>query len=177
MPIPSSHLKERLSVAYVRAVTARAGALLFFPEGAEYGTDGIIQKISFLPNGRLTGSGWNLSCQLKSTTDWIERPDCIVYDLEVEAYNKLVCWEGSPCILVLLRLPKDEAEWLHLDEQSLSLRNCCYWTHLVGAPSNNNASVRISIPRNQLFTPDVVNNLLDQLKNSQEGIISYELFK
>jgi len=163
MPIPISHMKERLSVAYVRTVTAKAGATFLTTDGTEYGTDASIQRVNLLPNGRYTGTGWTLHCQLKSTTTWSVGDDKIIYDMEVDAYNKLVCWEGSPCILVLFRLPKNEEEWVNLDELKLELRNCCYWTHLVGEPSTNLRTTRIEIPRTQLFNPDAVNYLLNRL--------------
>lgn len=163
MPIPLSHMKERLSVAYVKAVIAKAGAISMGPDGIEYGTDVVARKVKVLPNGKYSGTGWPLHCQLKATTTWIEKNQDIVYDLSVDAYNKLASWEGSPCILVLFRLPKDSSEWLKLDENSLELRNCCYWTHLKGTPSTNRSSVRITIPRNQLFSPKAVSNLLDKI--------------
>ncbi len=167
MAIPVSHMKERLSVAYVRAVVARAGALYLSSDGTEYGTDAIVQKVKLLPNGRYTGTGWSFRCQLKATTTWEESGQYILYDLDVDAYNKLVEWEGNSCILIVLRLPQNQDEWLTLDENSLKLRNCCYWAHLTGAPSANRSTVRISIPRNQLFSPEAVNTLLDSIAANQ----------
>lgn len=171
MPIPLNHIQERLSVAYVSAIVARAGANFMQLNGSEYGIDGTIQHVRKLPNGKFTNTGWHFDCQLKATIDWIERPDAIVYDLDVDAYNKLVGWEGSLCILVLFRMPKNEDEWLYVNEQSLLLRNCCYWKRLRGQTSTNSRSVRIEIPRVNLFTPDTVNSLLTQLSvNSGEVI-------
>lgn len=170
MPLPISHIKERLSVAYVRTVTAKAGAMFLTSDGTEYGTDAIIQKVKLLPNGKYTASGWSFNCQLKATTDWIENKNEIIYDIEADAYNKLVCWEGTPCILILYRLPKDDTNWLLLDENVLQLRSCCYWIHLIGLPSSNKSTVRIQIPRSQLFCPESVNYLLDTV-SANEGRI------
>ena len=170
MTIPTSHLKEGLSVSYVRTVTAKAGAQYLSADGTEYGTDAIIQKIALLPNGSYTNTGWSFNCQIKSTVEWIEAPEHIIYDMQADAFNKLVCWEGTPCILVLFRLPKNENDWIKLDEYSLELKNCCYWAYLKGSPTNNTSSIRVEIPRNQLFTPEAVNDLLDQIKINQ-GIL------
>lgn len=167
MPIPTSHLKERLSVTYVRAVIAKAGASYFTIDGTEYGTDAIIQKVIVLQNGKYSNTGWQFNCQIKSTTDWIEKADKIIYDMDVDAYNKLVCWEGTPCILILFRLPQDYQEWLNLDEDCLHIKNCCYWRHIIGTPSENLEKIRIEIPRNQLFTPELVEDLLERLKVNQ----------
>ena len=107
MTIPISHLKERLSVSYVRTVAAKAGVQYLSADGTEYGTDAIIQKVVSLPNGTYTNTGWSFNCQVKATVDWIERANHIAYDMQVESFNKLVCWEGTPCILILFRLPTD----------------------------------------------------------------------
>jgi hypothetical protein len=164
MPIPLSHMKERLSVAYVRTVVAKAGAQFIPEDGTEYGTDAIIRKVLLLANGKYASTGWALDCQIKATTNWIEEDDHLVYDMEVDAYNKLVTRQGSTsCILILFRLPINEADWLRLDEESLLLKNCCYWMCLEGQRSSNKSTVRIRIPRKHLFTPDSVNNLLDRI--------------
>ena len=168
MPIPESHLKERLSVAYVKTVSAKAGAQYMTPDGAEYGTDGSISRVTILPDGSFSNTGWTFHCQLKATINWIEQEDHIAYDMDPDAYNKLVTWEGnSPCLLILLRLPSNEQEWLNLDEESLILKNCCYYKHLIGSRTDNTSSIRIRIPRNQLFTPEAVNFLLDHMKQNQ----------
>jgi hypothetical protein len=164
MPIPLSHMKERLSVAYVRTVVARAGAQFIPEDGTEYGTDAIIRKVQLLPNGNYASTSWGFDCQIKATTNWIEEREHLVYDMKVEAYNKLITHLGSTsCILILFRLPINEADWLRLDEESLLLKNCCYWMYLEGQRSSNKSTVRIRIPRKHLFTPDSVNNLLDRI--------------
>lgn len=170
MPIPITHMKERLSVAYVRAVTARAGAQFTETEHPEYGNDAFINEVRELPNGRLA-PGFLFHCQIKSTTDWEVRQDLIVYDMEADAYNKLVQWEGGPCILVLYKLPKNDAEWLFNDEDCLHLRNCCYWEHLVGNPKTNTSTVRITIPRRHLFDSVAVNDLLQTIRANQGRLV------
>lgn len=171
MPIPSSHMKERLSIAYVEAVTARSGARFVESNSTEYGVDGQVRQVRLLSNGNSSDTGWTFDCQVKSTVNLTEEPDSVVFDMKVEAYNKLVDWEGSSsCILILFRLPKDEEEWLNLDEESFVLKNCCYWDHLKGPPTSNVGSVRIRIPRAQLFTPDSVSSLLSQITKNKGRI-------
>jgi len=164
MTIPLDHIKERLSNAYASAVAARAGAT-FTPKNPEYGTDAFIQSVTRLPNGKYTGTGHLLLCQLKATTTGELSDDSVIYDMEVDAYNKLAAWEGSTsCILVLFRLPQDPEEWLNLDEEQLLLKNCCYWVHITDPPSTNRQSQRIRIPRTQTFTPEAVTELLEKVK-------------
>ena len=164
MTIPLDHIKEELQCAYTTAVVARAGAT-FTPPKRDYGTDGIIQEIQTLSDGKCIPTGRHIACQLKATTTSILEADCVVYDMDVAAYNKLAIWEGpTPCILILFRLPRDPTEWLALDEEQLLLKNCCYWTRIVDSPSGNVSSIRIRIPRTQTFTPDTVANLFEKLR-------------
>ena len=165
MPIPSSHIKERLSVAHVSAIAARAGVSCGLFAQPEYGIDVQIADVQELPNGKITNSGHMFYCQLKATTTGTVKDDHVLYDLDVDAYNKLVQWRGaSPVLLVLLCLPRDEAEWLALSEDELLLRRCCYWTHLQGPMSENRRSERIRLPRSQLFTPDSILELLGRVR-------------
>lgn len=164
MTIPPSHLQERLSVAYVMTVTAKAGAVYYSPNGHEYGTDGIIEQQQLLENGNYSPSGWPLRCQIKSSINCEMSEDHITYDIDVIAYNKLVDDEVSPSILILLRLPKDEKDWVYLDETCLKLRDCCYWLYLKGLPSKNLYSVRIYIPRKNQFTPEALLNLMNTMR-------------
>lgn len=164
MPIPQSDIKERLSMAYVTAVVARAGAKFVPSAGPEYGTHGTVRKITEVSGGAFVPTGHTFDCQLKATTTCQMSHGHVIYDMEVTAYNKLANWAGTaPCILVLLRLPTDLEHWVDLDEERLLLRNCCYWEHVAGSPSQNQRSQRIQIPRKQVFTPDSVNDLLDRV--------------
>ncbi len=164
MTIPLEHMKEELQYAYTSAVVAKAGAT-FDPPKRDYGTDGIIHEIQTLPNGKCIPTGRFIACQLKATTTSSLETDCVVYDMDVEAYNKLVRWEGpTPCILILFRLPKDPKEWLKSDEEQLLLKRCCYWTHITDPLSDNASSIRIRIPRTQTFTPNTVVDLFEKLR-------------
>lgn len=163
MPIPSSHMKERLHLAYVNAVASRAGAKCTKPD-PDYGDDVIIQEVRQLPNGKFTDSGFLFHCQLKASTTCEVRDDVIVYDMEVDSYNKMIEWEGGYYILILFVMPEDELEWLHLDEDRFLLKKCCYWQEINGEISRNRKSQRIFIPRSQLFTPETVRVLLDKVR-------------
>lgn len=173
MPIPETHIMERLSVAYVRAVAAKAGACLYFTDGSEYGTDGILQEIREFPNGKYAPSGYMISVQIKATTRCIRNEDQIVYDLEADAYNKIVTNEGVPIILVVFSVPTNSDDWISIDELSLTVRECCYWSVLSGNPTSNSSSKRITIPRRNLFTADSVESMFSELHQSKGSLTGY----
>lgn len=127
MSLPKSHVMERLSLAYVQAVVASAGAHFAHEDQPEYGIDCTIKQVINMPDGHYTYTGFPLMCQIKSTTQWVEEPAHIVYDLDAVAYNKLVLLESKAAILILFRLSKIEDEWVKCNEDLLEMRNCCYW--------------------------------------------------
>ncbi len=165
MPIPLEHIQERLSVAYVSAVVARAGFSLWNGPSTEYGTDGMIQRIRKLPNGQYHGTGDSIMIQIKATITSELKGKDVIYDMRIDAYNKLANWEGdTPCLLVLLCLPRSADEWLYLDEDNLLLKKCCYWKHICDPPSGNQSQQRIHIPRSQVFDAKAVSYLFNEYR-------------
>jgi hypothetical protein len=109
--------------------------------------------------------GPQLDIQLKSTTTAEVREAEVIYDLEVRAYNLLRqdIFPGRPRILVLLVLPEDESQWVSQSEDDLILRRCAYWICLRGAaPTTNQKTIRIAIPRSNLFSAEAVQRLMDE---------------
>lgn len=90
----------------------------------------------------------------------------VVHDLEVRAYNLLRQENANrPRILVLLVLPEDESEWLTQSEDALMLRRCAYWASLRGAEASTaHTTVRIMIPRANVFSVETVQELMDQAR-------------
>ena len=89
MALPKEHLMGQLHIAYVTAVTARAGAT-YNSIKQDYGVDGRISEIVRLPNGKFTESNWLFNCQLKATTRFGIKNEQVSYEMDVDAYNRLV---------------------------------------------------------------------------------------
>lgn len=168
MGVPLQAIEESLSVAYVSAIVARAGAT-FHTVSSDYGVDARIARIDSL-NGKLMDMGVAFEMQLKASVQWQERDETIIYDLDAETYNKLVHrHENSttPCYLVLLCLPKEETEWITCSDTALELRRCCYYFRVEGRRTENTATVRIKIPRAQRLTPDAVEELIKRVRDGE----------
>jgi hypothetical protein len=163
-----SHIKEGLSRAYAIAVAHKAGMNFARPD-YDYGFDGIFRDIQNI-NGRYCDSGWNIDIQLKATVNVLQESDYIKYDLEAKNYNDLVSTEaGTPRMLVLFVLPKDQAEWLNISEEGTILKNCAWWCSFKGMePTNNANTVRVSIPKNQLLTEVSLRELMNKVKMGEE---------
>lgn len=161
--LPREHKQEHLCGAYIRAVAAAAGCTCQSP--LDYGVDFAIRDVDFI-NGRCSEAGWCIDLQAKSTHTAEVRHDHVVYDLDVKNYNDLILsGRGIPLILVLLVMPSQESEWVCQGEECIELRKCAYWMSLrARKPTDNKETIRVSIPRSQVFTPEVVRGMLDQLR-------------
>lgn len=168
--ITEQHREEQLSRAYVHAVAAHAG-LIWEPSSVDYGVDGTLREVIEF-NGRRMCSGHSLDVQLKATTDWSIRDGSIVYDLEAKAYNDLVERfkepRGTPMVLVVLCLPKDDAQWLNVSHDQLIVQHSCYWCRFGGDRTENTTTRRIEIPRRNILDTDAVSALLEKVAKGDE---------
>jgi hypothetical protein len=167
--LTDQHIAEALSRAYVRAIAGRAGLNLAIRE-YDYGVDGSFDEVVVRQNRRVE-SGFSLSFQLKASTQWqLDFTDAI-YDLEAKTYNDLILRRSmraaTACILILLALPIDSAQWLICEESELRLQGTCYWAYLSGSLSENRTSVRIRIPRSQRLTPESLLTLIENVKTGE----------
>ncbi|KUO52220.1 MAG: hypothetical protein APF76_04050 [Desulfitibacter sp. BRH_c19] len=165
MTVMIQNIEESLSVSYVSSVVAKSGAS-FDITSKDYGVDVSVRRVDRF-NGKLMDMGVSFDCQLKATTNWAAEEEAIVYDLEVDTYNKLVYRHQNssiPCLLVLLCLPKEEDDWLNISEEEIILRKCSYYFYLDGAPTKNKNTVRIRIPRTNVFSPDAVIKLIEKVR-------------
>jgi len=117
---------------------------------------------------RRVESGFSVSFQLKASTQWQLDSAEVAYDLEAKIYNDLILRRSmrtaTPCILILLALPANSAQWLICEESELRLQGTCYWEYLSGNLSENRTSVRIRIPRLQRLTPESLLTLIENVK-------------
>ena len=110
-------------------------------------------------------AGVQLDLQLRSTTRAAESPTQIAYDIDVRTYDFLrTAPPMCPRILVLLVLPEGEVEWLSQSIDELILRRCAYWLSLRGFEATTaTSSVRLFIPREQVFSVDALHDLMRRL--------------
>lgn len=158
--LPTQTIEELLSVSYVSAIIARSG---FAPNyiAKDYGVDLEVRRIGINSNKRID-LGCFLDLQLKASVNWTLDDEHVVYDLDADAYNRLIFRRDNssiPCALVLCCLPRDEATWLHVCEDELRIKKCCYYHFLDGTETGNSSTKRIRIPRTQLLTPQALTNL------------------
>lgn len=163
--LPVQSIEELLSVAYVSAVVARSG---FVPNSVQhdFGVDMSVRRIGAFGNRRID-LGTFLDLQLKASVSWSLTDKHLAFDLEADAYNRLILRRenaATPCALVVCCLPRDDSSWLSVHEDELILKKCCYYHFLSGSQTTNRASQRIHIPRSQVLTPQSLKEIDGAIK-------------
>ncbi|WP_081992393.1 DUF4365 domain-containing protein [Collimonas arenae] len=151
--LPIQTIEELISTSYVSAIIANAGHV---PNtiSHDFGVDLEVRRIGKHDSKRID-LGVILELQLKASVKWIAEAEHIVFDLEADAYNRLVFRRDNattPCVLILCCLPRDQTQWLKVCEDELVIKKCCYYFFVDGPATTNSSSLRIRIPRSQLLT-------------------------
>jgi hypothetical protein len=163
-----THRQESLSRAYIQAIASRCGLNCSFRD-FDYGIDVTVHLIQRREN-RYVESGFNLDIQAKSTFNATLNGTHVVYDMEAKTFNDLREPDvGTPRILVLLVQPEIENDWTGMTENELMLRRCAYWLSLKGRePTTNKETIRVSIPRTNLFSVEALQGIMTRLRNGEE---------
>jgi Domain of unknown function (DUF4365) len=144
-------IKERLSIAYVTAVAARAGCQVAKLDIDKESIDAMIRPVS--------GSKAAIDLQLKaSSSPSIVLNNQLKFSLSIKNYDDL---RDESCILphylVVLHLPDSSSDWLQLRSDELALRGVAYYGSLLGLPSVSNTTSRsIVLPQSQRFGVEVL---------------------
>lgn len=162
-----NHRQEALCRAYVQAIAALAGMASAKPD-PDYGVDLLLRNIEQRGQRRLDTRA-QLDFQLRSTTRANISETIVSYDLDVQTYDFLREESLIRCLLVVLVLPENESLWLSQSTDELIVRHCAYWLSLRGAePVAATSSVRIGIPRSQVFSVQAVRAIMNRLRQGEE---------
>jgi hypothetical protein len=160
--MPETDRMQALSLAYARAIAAKAGANVSNREN-DYGIDMSFTKIVKRNNRYTDTCSIPVHTQVKASTLWGVQEDTIFYDLEVKNYNDLV--NSSICVLILLCLPPYFDEWLYQDEDCLRIHKCCYyWRPSDHVETTNNRKKRIFISKSQIFSTEALTELMNEVQ-------------
>jgi hypothetical protein len=152
---------QQFSFAYVRAVCAVAG---YCVTRTDTDDDSVDLTIAMAGGGGTIRSP-KLDVQAKHwRTD--EAPSCdFEYRLELKNYDELRPENLQvPRLLVIVRVPRDPADWLTQSDAELSMRHCGHWASLRGLPPTDyKTKVPVTVPRANLFTVDSLNSIMDTI--------------
>jgi hypothetical protein len=166
MSISRPLVQEGLSVAYVRAIAAKAGYTIAAPI-PDYGIDYVVTPVKKIGK-KLRATGPSIHIQIKSTTNIIKAPNGdILYDLDVDTYNFLIKTDTRDIhILVLYLMPQDDKEWLTICPESTSLKHCGYWIYLGGLnESDHGKKIRIEFPHDHIFDEESLKSITQSIES------------
>ncbi len=154
--LAGSDRAEALSRAYVQAIAAGAGYVVAM---MDFDRDGVDLQIH--AGGAMRPA---LGLQLKATGNLGEvAQGAFRFPLKRRNYDMLRIPTQTPRLLIVLDLPKDEADWLQVTAEQMVLRRCAYWVSLNGLPdTDNKESVTVDVPIAQRFDVDALRALMGQ---------------
>ena len=146
---------EQLSLAYVRAIAAEGGYQVGRPEPDVDSVDGVLLATF--------GRRPRIDVQAKATSQTLDSNGVIQFPLPIKNYNELRADTLTPRILIVLLLPRDNADWLAQSTDELCLRYCAYWFSLAGRPTVPNVStVTVQIPIADMFDRTQLDGLMSR---------------
>ena len=156
--LTSTDREEALSRAYVAAVAAGAGYTL---ATQDFDRDGV--DVQVRAGGDMLPS---LDIQLKATIQLGDgQDDEYRYALRRRNYDLLRVETLVPRILVVLDLPKDEADWISISTEKLVMKRCAYWVAMAGFPeTTNKETVTISIKKQNRFDIEGLKDLMNRAR-------------
>ena len=160
--LTSTDIEEALSRVYVQAVAAFAG---YVTEARSFDRDGVDLGVKA---GEPMYPAVDL--QLKATVNLGETRDGhFHYPLKIQNFESLHVPTQTPRLLVVLDLPRDQAQWLTVTADELVLRRSACWLNLSGHDeTKNRSSITVHIPEQNLFNVDNLRMLMEQ---SRQGSI------
>jgi hypothetical protein len=150
--------QEALSRAYANIIAAGAGYTTYVPTLDRDSVD----------LGVNAGGGMrpNLHVQLKATINLRKQDESFKLSLKKKNYDDLRVETQVPRIVVVLSLPKKEANWLNVSVRQLVMKRCAYWASLRGKPElpDGQQSVTIAIPASNRFDIDGLKHLMEMAR-------------
>ena len=156
-------------MAHIYAVAGMAGVAHALSHVHDYGVDGQFDPVVIRDKRRVV-AGHPIAFQAKATTNWQTVGNSIVYDLEAKTYDDIVTRTAAEItmMLVLLCLPKDQAEWHRVTPTATIMPHCCYWHIPRGDRCGNKATTRIFIPAANVLTAESLRELMAAEKLRRE---------
>lgn len=156
--------KERLSFVYVKALAAKARFTT-----AERDVDQDSVDLSIHDDGPCRPA---LDLQLKATTKLgPERDGCRSFpSLLIKNYDDLRCETQTPRLLVVLELPQEEARWMTVTPEELTLRRRAYWLSLQGGRHgavSNKATVTVHVPVGNVLNVETLQTLMERSRKGE----------
>ena len=155
--LSDNYRKAELSFVYLSALAAVSGYTI--QRGPNPDTNSVDAQIS--AGGDMARQ---IDVQLKATASpkWGRRG--LQFQLKRKNYDDLRAPRAAPGILVVLVLPKDQAEWLSWDENKIAIRRCAWWQSLQDFPEIDTKRKTVVLPQSQALSPDTLKDIMSRVQ-------------
>lgn len=150
-------VQERLSLAYLFAVAARAGCEILEPKVDRNCIDAIIRPIS--------GAAVQIDVQMKATSQDLRlaTSPVISFPLEVNRYDLLRRTDAiMPQLLLVYEMPPTPALWLNINSTETTLRHLAYWVDLRSEPAVTSSTTQVHVPLSNRFDSAAILDIMDR---------------
>lgn len=165
--LSENDVKERLSIAYIYAISTIAG---FGVDEIKVDRDSIDVEVRandyLLPESKMKGT--KLALQLKATSARPNGDDTFSFRVKRKNYDDLREPSMLPRLLIVYLLPEDCMQWCNHGEDATQLQTCAYWYNLYGSPKIDTESTTIHIPKINVFSPSALRKLMEKASMRQE---------
>jgi hypothetical protein len=150
-------IKERLSLAYLTAVAARAGCEVHERKVDRNGIDATVRPIAGSP------AGIDVQMKASSSVQWLKDEATLAFSLDTPTYDKLRREDTSfPQLLVLFEMPNDDSKWLVTKHPTTTLQHLAYWVDLYGKPPVEGEHTTIHFSSTNVFDSDAINAIIEK---------------
>lgn len=153
----TTDIQERLSLAYITAVAARAGCQIIESKVDRNGIDATIRPIA--------GAPVQIDIQLKAVSSniRINGGATLSFQLDTPTHDKLRRTDAqAPQLLVVYEMPAAQDLWLGVQPTMTTLQHAAYWIDLRGKPPVTTASTAVHLPAANLFDHKAIMDILDR---------------
>ncbi|TXS67290.1 DUF4365 domain-containing protein [Streptomyces sp. sk2.1] len=158
---------EQLQEGYMQSVAATAGCL-FIKQGRDmFGVDAMLVRTSSDPLGEEA----SFYVQMKSTTQIAVdgSTESFRYRFEKRDYMERLVRPrmGMKSLLIVMAIPKGQAQWTRTAHTHLEVKQACYWISLEGmtVPPAEKPSVRI--PTANLFNAEALTAIMGKIERGE----------
>ena len=155
--------QEQFSRSVVFAIASRAGCAV-----SERNVDD--DSVDLTLCSKMLSRRPSVDVQLKCTGQDVLDDNVLKFNLSKKNYDDLRITDVLvPRILIVVRVPADIESWLEHTEDHMLVRGCGYWLNLRDAPATDNLSgSTVRIPRTNMFTPEQLTKMMEQIHNGGE---------
>lgn len=170
-PMDLNTRKELFSYAHIHAVASVAGFSVQLKSRPmdSAGLDLLVEVPGSLETGTVAYPKFEAQVKCTAVQSTIKE-DTINFPLEVKNYNQLrISNPMIPLILIVVLVPENLNDWAEVRDTETIIRKCAYWLSLKGCDTTANTDkITVRIPRDQIFSPDALSQIMTKIANRQE---------